>query len=827
MPDYAVQSVLGVEKFVRTRELNVGGKVKDFYAGRNPAFKDHRDGLAKQLMGLKRQLENETSGDGAYAKIALVRSALAKSHRPVKSLFNARRTPVVGNGDVGDLIVEVHARALADVATTILGAELDPPLKKNEKTGQMERKPSRARGEVGAIASINLWGPSDRRSFSATEAIEWLGDRTTGSGYLVQLFRHPMECIPGPNTTWSAVRLMRSFEGMLTGIGTGIRAELLSSVNHALPVIFVRMELGDAPPSLHLYEAKRERDSYRAIPDLRIEQHVRLLAALETHPLVRAIELPPKIRSSFVGASNATAKFSLPKRGDGPYPRVGIVDGGIADCLNPWVIGNTGILADEDRSEAHGTFIGGLLAAGSSANAHCNLEPDGCELVDVGIHPSEASFQNYYPKGVTDFFDELEAAVERSKDEHNVRFFNLSLNLTQAAEPSHYHYFAARLDAIADKYDVVFVISAGNLDATVRPEWTNNEVQNLTALANSRQDGILTPAESVRNLSVAALNPPNHPSCIGLAPTAYTRRGPGLRTGVKPDFAHIGGSLTRDIHAGHGLNSLAPNGNQETGCGTSYAAPFVARTLAQLDAAIEGKTSRETLIALLAHSASTPEAISSKRMRPVARDLVGFGIPACAESILAANDSEITLVFEARIMPNTELVFPFSWPSSLVANNGGCRGKVRVTIASTPPLDFRYGSELVRVNLDAALQQDTGTGWKGHLHPAFLPNDAGAHFEKELIEHALKWAPVKTYHTVFPKGVGSSSNWRIHVEYLLRSQEEMPPEGVPFTLIFTLSDVDGKANRKIYQEVSQAIGAIGVATADIRTAARVRQRTGT
>ena len=35
--------------------------------------------------------------------------------------------------------------------------------------------------------------------------------------------------------------------------------------------------------------------------------------------------------------------------------------------------------------------------------------------------------------------------------------------------------------------------------------------------------------------------------------------------------------------------------------------------------------------------------------------------------------------------------------------------------------------------------------------------------EAELIEHDLKWSPVKVLAKTFPQGVGPSSNWRLFV----------------------------------------------------------------
>src|SRR3546814_8446268 len=85
-------------------------------------------------------------------------------------------------------------------------------------------------------------------------------------------------------------------------------------------------------------------------------------------------------------------------------------------------------------------------------------------------------------------------------------------------------------------------VSAGNIEAQdLRPEWPEDIAAALANLASARNDALLTPAESARNVAVAALNPPGHGGCLAHAPARFSRRGPGLRAGVKPDLAHIGG----------------------------------------------------------------------------------------------------------------------------------------------------------------------------------------------------------------------------------------------------------------------------------------------
>jgi hypothetical protein len=275
---------------------------------------------------------------------------------------------------------------------------------------------------------------------------------------------------------------------------------------------------------------------------------------------------------------------------------------------------------------------------------------------------------------------------------------------------------------------------------------------------------------------------------------------------------------------GHALFSITSDGAVIDGCGTSYATPIVAKTAAALDHAIEGEVSRETLIALLVHHARPPEPLAPKPLAAIARHLVGFGVPTEAGRILETDDHQITLVFASRIRRAQQIVFPFPWPASLVGPNGQCRGAARLTLVSTPPLDPRFGSEFVRVNVEAALQQEQSDGrWKGRLDAIYLPGRTDTPVvEAELIEHALKWSPVKVYAKTMPRGVGESSNWRLSVNYLTRAAEEMPIQGVPFTVILTISDPEGV--RPVFTDLRQTLTALGVQIADIRTATRITPR---
>ncbi|EEZ32907.1 S8 family serine peptidase [Brucella sp. 83/13] len=786
-----IQIVLNPENFEEAREAGGGGGRKDFFANRDREFGAHKAALMGQIDTISGVLAAQSQGPIGYVKVILKREAWAKSHRPVGTLFRSDRAPVVGGGDLGVMIVEGTPSGLAQIKTEIAKAETQTRMRFDESKGKEVPYPSPQKSETGAIERIELYGPSDKRRFSVEEAVAWLSNPMTGSGYEVELF----DVLP-PRPEWDRLdashrRLVESFITGFNALGYSMSVERLPNWRHRLPVLAVRLDQAGDGAVLRLTGPTTKERRELAPFDPNIQRHARLLEFLDHHPLVRRIELPgvvvrsaPPPEQSRIRPANADLPVRDTRR---THPRLGIIDGGISPALADWVIDRWDVLADEDMDLSHGTFIGGLAVAGAGLNgAETCPEPDGAELVDLAIFPDQqkaGAFPSYYAGGLPQFFDELDSAVADARARHGVRVFNMSLNILQPAAPDRYSPHAVRLDRIAEENNAVVFVSVGNIQPQdVRPEWPADPATALSNLAVARNDDLLLPAESARNVTVAALNPP-----------------------------------------GHGLFSILPDGTVIDGCGTSYASPLVAKTAAVLNHAIEGEVSRETLIGLLVHHAEIPEPLSPKALKPIARHLVGFGMPPSAEEILETGDHSITLIFASRIQHGQQINFRFSWPASLVGPEGKCRGRAKLTLVSTPPLDARFGSEFVRININAALQQEQERGWTGRLAPLYLPSSRESPaVEAALIEHDLKWSPVKVFEKTFPQGVGPSSNWRLFVEYLTRAGEAMPEGGVPFTAILTLSDPD--AEGAVFNDMRQSLQAIGTQIADIRTAARITPR---
>ncbi|KJD36442.1 hypothetical protein PW52_04590 [Tamlana sedimentorum] len=826
MSNSPVQVILNTNDFIESWERNPGGSNKDFFEDNDLEFIAHKQNIQEQLNQIKSLQIVSSYAPVSYAKVILKQTALAKSHRPTSQLFKPDVAPVVGAGDLGELFVELNPDSVNYVTSRIERAELKTKYK--EKNGKLVANPSTYRSELGAIEEILPYSASDKRKFSLKEGVEWLANHRTGGAYIVELFDSPP-----PRKDWDMLpqdklKLFSTFISGLRELGLGVTALKLVDRIGTGTIFGIRIEKGSdaAKVNLTLSPSSAGRNEKPIEVDLNIDKHSKLIDFLESHPLVKKINLPPIITQSYSRKPSITGEnFKIPKfKENQQYPKICIVDGGVSDIYSDWIERRWGLLSPSDKDEAHGTFIAGLTILGQSLNGQqiCK-ELDGCKIIDLDILPKQEKHSTYYSKPL-EFFNELEEAVQQLTIETGVRIFNFSLNIDEHASTSGYSLPAQILDGIAEKNDVIFVISAGNTNAPwIRKEWPDDNLEALKILAKSRNDTIKTPAESSRNISVTALNPPDVDGTIPYALSNYSCRGPGLRAGLKPDFAHIGGSGTKSAKFGHGLYSLDGTSKIIDGCGTSYAAPNVAKTLASLDASIEGAVSRETLIALGVHNATLPNSLDNKDLSSVAKDLIGFGIPNGSEEILEGDPSSITLVFANRIINRHKMSFKFSWPSTLV-KNGKCTGKAKLTIVSTPDFDYKYGSEFVRINIDAYLRQQNRDGkYVGRLKSIYTPDDGESSlYEKDQIQHSFKWSPVKVYEKTFPKGVGPTTDWSLDVEYLARDGAKLPKKGVPFTAILTISDP--KKEEPVFNDMRQTLQSLGVNTVDIKTATRIIPR---
>ncbi|MBH0082226.1 S8 family serine peptidase [Salinibacterium sp. SWN167] len=676
-----------------------------------------------------------------------------------------------------------------------------------------------------------MWSDENKRAFSAETGAAWVSRPGTGGAYLVELFRRSSAT---HDRTLAEAQDFALSELRSSLIAVGVSAEMLGKAGSL--VLHTRVTADGDAGALTFEQSDTDRRLERfqtagSVVSFEPMVHHKALRAIEANPMVRQIVLPPIVTpsasSSFpLGRSAPVAIFERDQ--SEPASAVGIIDGGVSDTAGPWIGARWGQLAEQDRELKHGSFIAGLLIAAGTLNWYIN-QPHGCRIFDIDVLPDDPAqtglpFDGYYPGGIPDFMDEIEAAIEDFRRNHGVRVFNFSMNFTAPGERDRYGYVARRLDYISATYDVIVVISAGNLSsAQFRTEWSSDHTTALASLVSDTSAVLAEPGESLYNVSVSALNPPGLDNQVPFALARYSKRGPGLKGAIKPDFGHVGGSGSPTPAEGSGLISVDEFGTLIAEAGTSYAAPLVARALADLDSLIDGDVSREVLLALLVHYARTPELFGHKDFKRVARDLVGFGVPISAEEMLQRADSEITLVVNSILRPKEDAELEFVWPEALV-RGGKCRGDARLTVVARPLLAYEHGAERVRMNVGARLmQQQRDGGFRNRLYPVNAPRDGlgDPHAEKELIDEALKWQVVKSFHRRMT-GVGFSSNWKLAVDYLPRFDEDPPESGVQFAAILTIADPTGVA--PVFQQMRQELVRQNIETGDIRTSVQTRTR---
>lgn len=798
MANNPVQVVLNIDQYMKQPEGGGGGGATDFFEGRDAEFVRHRTKLLREFQAVREGLPAKALV--GFVKVKLQAAALAKSHRPMHAIFKESSFPLVGTGGLGELYFEVTPEALPKVEDVIKKAE-DRVTKRNRKD---ELVPSTARSEVGAIKSVTLPGAEDKRRFTVDDAITYFYERPAGRYLAVELFIHEgafadeLEERPGARKALSDFR--RKLDKLASGIKVWRSGEEWKSVH--LTVLQFPAQL----PS-------------RKELSLTLET---IVDFLDASPLVRRYSLGPVLMQTATGERvphSKTVNFPVPLEGE-DYPIVGIVDGGVSGIgpVAKWSAGSIKYMRQANSERDHGSFIAGLLVNGHNFNPGQPGESGPCKFFDYDLYcEDETKFKANFAGGFVDMMRQLDAQLA-SKPE-SMRIINLSLNPEVLADVNGYSYMAAILDEIADKHDVIFVVSAGNLrDTLLRDRWPADAtpaLQQIASYPHFGADRVFVPGETARNITVGAFELFDEGRT---RPALYTRRGPATSAGIKPDFAHVGGcEATR-----RPLVSADTAGGSRIWQGTSFATPMVAKSLAHLNHRIAGPKPRELLMALMYHFAQMPASLDDKLLKDVSKDFAGFGLPSNVDSMLMSDDHAITLVFTDTLKRGLELSFDFSWPQALFDQvSEKRRGDVALTIAYSPPLDWQHQAEFARVNLDAYLRQET-IDREGEIHyKGRLKSEHSGSLEKNLIEHGAKWWPVKHYRKRF-KRLGGTANWRLVVDSLTRAGALYPVEGVKFAVVLTISDPEGKA--PVFASMRQGLLSTGIQLRDVRTATQVRAR---
>jgi serine protease AprX len=736
--------------------------------------RQYRTRLSNQVTAIRQALVPQIRRTGTVPiRAKLLPQAAAKSHRP-EHLFANDSCPIIGAGRLGEIFLKATPNGLDQLIQKI-----------ERNTSDMMLK------ELSCVETIEPITPIYRRGgLDSTEVLRSSPRGRDGFITRVRLFNYGVDA--------DQLQLVEDFENTCRQqkLIANSRGYSQSSLTYAVEC--------------------------RSIDDVNTLSGIVGVRAIRRMPLIRTIR--PRMLS-IAALPNLVTREQV----TGDVPVVVVVDSGISNelpLLEGWVVGRESQVAPEYQNTDHGTFVAGLICWGKQLNPTiAGIDESPCAVFDLQVIPNDDP-----AKGDTlallesEFLISLETALQDHANQYKV--WNLSLGTDATCAMDEFSALAEELDNLQEKYQVSFVISAGNYDTLPLLDYPRTTGQ----LEPGR---ITIPADSVLGITVGAIShvdykkkgPREH------HPSAFSRHGAGPNFVIKPDLIHYGGSCSTDATHLAGIRSIHGKGSAEN-LGTSFATPLVSRSLAQIYHQITPTPSPVLARALLTHHARDPR--TGQRVPDGDENFFGFGLPASVPNCLECTAHTSTMVFDDVLRPGYFLEWDdFPYPPSLY-RDGRYFGEVWMTVAFTPSRGSRWGTEYCETHIDAHFgvyrrQKSRETGTTKIKFVGLVPpehKNVGQLYESYQVKNLRKWAPVRTYYGNLSEKGERGDRWRLKLQLLTRHgiDENVRFKPQPFSLIITISDPEKKA--RVYDEMARIVRTrFQAENLTVRAAARVRSST--
>ena len=487
------------------------------------------------------------------------------------------------------------------------------------------------------------------------------------------------------------------------------------------------------------------------------------LAELDQIALLDAVA-PPYLPQDELAHLQDVARIQTPPSPHESAPVIGLVDSGLRSghpLLAPAVFDEIALhRAFNGQTEddyGHGTAVAGLALYGDVLSAaRAGAFMPAFWLASVRVLDSEG----YEPENVNTV-RLITDAIRYLAEECECRVINLSFgDPTSPYQGGRASALAAALDTLIRRYDLLLVVSAGNL----YPSQLAPQAQLFDRWPQYlRDDGfeIIDPAQSALAITVGAVahhdspsSGARHLSVVANAggPSPFTRHGPGVGKAIKPELAADGGNWVFDQQ----LDACTPDQAVEVlstssrypdelfgaNIGTSFAAAGVTHIAGLLATAYPDL---DPLIwrALLLQGARQPTALrdaysdlDGAELEQVLRDIAGFGELSwerCGLSqdnrvVLYAADSLPADAFHVYRLPITNSFRDVSGPRAM-----------SVSLCFNPPVRYRrldYIGHQMEFLVVRALDEEQVF--------AMADADVGDLHARELTAHEVKMHPAVT-----------------------------------------------------------------------------------
>jgi hypothetical protein len=290
----------------------------------------------------------------------------------------------------------------------------------------------------------------------------------------------------------------------------------------------------------------------------------------------------------------------------------------------------------------------------------------------------------------------------------NTRIFNHSITGSVPCRIRYMSAWAAAIDELTWKNDVLFIVAAGNLPIDDRMGVTRLSVKDHLAENRQHPDYLLeescrvaNPGQSFQALTVGSIasvtyhQPPYSSLSKANHASAFSCSGLGIWDTIKPEVVEYGGDLTIDESEPPGITyheSVCPelirstfNGGPAIGrdaVGTSYAAPKVSHIAARLAAAFPDESCL-LYRALIVQSARWPDwALSKTDNRLDTLRQIGYGMPN-VDRALGNSPNRVTLITQGnRTIKAREVhIYQVNIPSNIRSQGEEIEILVEVTLS--------------------------------------------------------------------------------------------------------------------------------------------------
>lgn len=431
--------------------------------------------------------------------------------------------------------------------------------------------------------------------------------------------------------------------------------------------------------------------------------------------------------------------------------KIGVLDSGIAPAsrlISPFVSGRYSVIpSGTNLDTAHGTLVASRIIFGEDIESQIddgNLRPV-CYVVDIPVFWNDASGRE---ESFTeaDIIDLLNNFIPVNPD---VRISNLSIGNYTPILDFEISPLANELDSLTKKYNLTFIVSSGNVLHNKPHSWSNYD-----SYVGKQDARINAPAESMLCVSVGSyaaeqftgdLAPPN-----SISP--FSRTGPGMDGGIKPDLVAVGGNCYvyrsgGQFHIESSASGLDSSGtNIAYNIGTSFSAPIVSHFASQI-LHTDKDMSSNLLKGYLIHFADNsgfPVGISN-----APNSLYGFGEFQMAD-FTSQEINRMVFVYEGNIKSDSYIHIPFHIPSTINRVKSK-RMKIKLTVVHDPDVDSSNPAEYCMSDILFSLRKN----YSGSLVEISGTNPT-------VSKYSTKWNPIIKYERVFSRQF-SAGNWEVRL----------------------------------------------------------------